>query len=87
MWPLQQVWLLLQQSLPHTVLFLGQAARPAAFPGSGLPKPREGLPKLKDASTAPPTAPQTSLSVCRLEIGLAIIRDTSSSNALMGSLL
>ena len=81
---LQQVCPLLQQSVPHAVWPLGQRLWGS---GSGLPNPREGLPKLKDASTAPPTAPQTSLSVCRLEIGLAIIRDTSSSNALMGALL
>ena len=42
--------------------------------GAGLPEPQQAVPKPKDASTAPPTAVHTSLSVCRLEMGLAIIR-------------
>jgi hypothetical protein len=49
---------------------------------TGAPSPQEALPKPKEANTAPPTAPPTSLNACRLEMGLAIIRDMSSINAL-----
>jgi hypothetical protein len=40
-----------------------------------------------EASTAPPTAPPTSLNAFRLEIGLAMIRDMSSKSALISLLL
>jgi hypothetical protein len=49
--------------------------------------PREALPKPKEANTAPPTVPLNSLNAFRLEIGLAMIRDTASINALMLLLL
>src|SRR5207247_9367318 len=73
-----------QHPEPHGVWPLGQLPWGS---GAGLPEPQQAVPKPKDASTAPPTAVHTSLSVCRLEMGLAIIRDTSSRNALIGSLL
>lgn len=84
----QQVWLLWQHTVcwrePHGVWPLGQGCWGS---GSGLPAPQEALLKPKEASTTPPTAVHTSLSVCRLEMGRAIIRDTSSRNALIGFLL
>jgi hypothetical protein len=50
-------------------------------------KPWEARPKPKEANTAPPTAPPTSLNASRLEIELAIIRDMSSKSTLISLLL
>ena len=81
--PLQQVWPPPQHWLPHAVWPLGQVVGA----GSGPAEPQDTVPKPKDASMAPPTAVHTSLTVCLLEMGLAIIRDTSSRNALIRFLL
>ena len=61
--------------------------RGQSIAGAGAPRPREALPKPKEANRAPPTAPPTSLNASRLEIELAVILDMSSNSAFISLLL
>jgi hypothetical protein len=70
---LQHFCVLEQVSVPHL--------------SAGAPRAREALPKPKEAKMPPPTTPVSSRKAWRRGIGLAIIRDTSSINALISLLL
>lgn len=52
----------------------------------GLAAKTRALPSPKAANAAPPTTPPTRQNASRLEIGLAMIRDTSSKSVLISTL-
>ena len=78
---LQQTALLAQHSVLKQQLWLPVQVAVPQFAA----RIREALPN--EASTAPPTAPPTSLNACRLGIGLAMIREISSRRLLISLLL
>jgi len=80
---LQQTALLEQHSVLKQQLWLPVQVAVPQFAA----RMREALPKPKEARTAPPTAPPTSLNACRLGIGLAMMREISSKRLLISSLL
>jgi hypothetical protein len=61
---------LAQHPVPHNLVPEGHV--------TGAAKPREALPKPKEANIPPPTTPPSSRKAWRRGMGLAIIRDISS---------